>query len=594
MDSPPSSSLPTNDVPGSDEMAPLGAGIDFTDPHSPLAPLYLRGSHLVALLLLGLVFLLYNFVPLWHTDIWGHLKFGRWIVEHRALPAHEPFSPHADHQAPYLNFQWLSQSGLYLVYHLGEQFAGGDSIRRMEGGVEMLHAVHLLLALGCYLALLVAYRRVAGSLPLACVGFVLLLLLDPSLITLFRPQVLGVFLFACLLLALSRPVLSRAALFLVPVLMVLWANLHGSYAVGLVLLGSCLAGRLLAVTANTLRAEGRGKVLVRLRQDAAARRLLLTTVASIAVIGLLNPHGPWLFLYTLQFSRHPNISSLEEWKPLSFTREFGSHWTYLASLFVLIATHLISRRWPTPTAILLIASFGAAPLLQRRMALWWMLLVPWLLLPLWAQWADQPFWKRFHVQTTPSFRKTLLAALFVVIAILWSAPFQWLLHRRPRPLDRSVTSATTWRLAEQLQAGGTEGRWMPPLSRALKRYYPEGRYTGPILASESLGDYLFWALPPEWPMLIYTHLHLFPPDHWAECRTVLFAEPGWQEILDRHQVNLVVVEPESHAGLASALRQSPDWQVVLNETGSPAKRNPSLRLFVALRKKLKFPNRHNR
>ena len=26
-----------------------------------------------------------------HTDLWGHLSFGRWIVEHRALPQSDPF-----------------------------------------------------------------------------------------------------------------------------------------------------------------------------------------------------------------------------------------------------------------------------------------------------------------------------------------------------------------------------------------------------------------------------------------------------------------------------------------------------------------------
>ncbi|HVS38939.1 MAG TPA: hypothetical protein VMS17_25500, partial [Gemmataceae bacterium] len=59
----------------SSEAAPLerlGAGIDFTDPHSPLAPLYLRTSGVVACAVLSVVFVIASIVPLWQSDVWGH------------------------------------------------------------------------------------------------------------------------------------------------------------------------------------------------------------------------------------------------------------------------------------------------------------------------------------------------------------------------------------------------------------------------------------------------------------------------------------------------------------------------------------------
>src|SRR5438105_2431036 len=85
-----------------------GPGIDFTDPNAPLAPYYLQTSHVVAALFIMGIFLFYAlFRPLWHSDFWGHLKFGQWIVEHGRLPDREPFSPFSDSSAPYVNFQWL-------------------------------------------------------------------------------------------------------------------------------------------------------------------------------------------------------------------------------------------------------------------------------------------------------------------------------------------------------------------------------------------------------------------------------------------------------------------------------------------------------
>src|SRR6516225_1259578 len=105
-------SLPKED---SEEELVIGAGIDFADPNSRLAPFYLRTSQVVALALLTFIFVAYTYLPVYHTDVWGHLRFGEYIVENAALPTHEMFSgDFADQSAPYINFQWLAQAGAYL------------------------------------------------------------------------------------------------------------------------------------------------------------------------------------------------------------------------------------------------------------------------------------------------------------------------------------------------------------------------------------------------------------------------------------------------------------------------------------------------
>src|SRR3712207_1260895 len=78
-------------APGDGETIVVGAGIDFTDPNSPLAPLYFRVSHVLAIVLLALTFVLLTWVPVYHTDVWGHLRFGEEIVRQRRLPEREPF-----------------------------------------------------------------------------------------------------------------------------------------------------------------------------------------------------------------------------------------------------------------------------------------------------------------------------------------------------------------------------------------------------------------------------------------------------------------------------------------------------------------------
>ena len=73
------------------EEEPLGAGIDFADPNSRLAPWYLRPSHVVAAAVLAFLFCFMTYFPVWHTDLWAHLRFGETIAQTGHLPEHEAF-----------------------------------------------------------------------------------------------------------------------------------------------------------------------------------------------------------------------------------------------------------------------------------------------------------------------------------------------------------------------------------------------------------------------------------------------------------------------------------------------------------------------
>ena len=111
---------------------------------------------------------------------------------------------------------------------------------------------------------------------------------------------------------------------------------------------------------------------------------------------------------------------------------------------------------------------------------------------------------------------------------------------------------------------------MPELRSALREHYPDGRYRGAIFSSETQGDFLIWALPADLPVLMFTHAHVFGPEHWEACRDVKAGNPGWREFLARHRANLIVVEPDTHGELADQLRKDPEWVVVHDGPESPA------------------------
>jgi hypothetical protein len=115
-----------------------------------------------------------------------------------------------------------------------------------------------------------------------------------------------------------------------------------------------------------------------------------------------------------------------------------------------------------------------------------------------------------------------------------------------------------------------ESRWMPELRTAIRDRFPDGHYHGSIFASETQGDFLVWALPAEWPVLMFTHAHVFTFDYWEACRDVKAGNPGWREFLAAHRANLVIVETESHPELTAALRAEAEWQVVHDGPERPA------------------------
>ena len=152
------------------------------------------------------------------------------------------------------------------------------------------------------------------------------------------------------------------------------------------------------------------------------------------------------------------------------------------------------------------------------------------------------------------------------------------------PLDRALSRGTPWQLAEQLRKPD-ETASLPELTETLAAYGPEKRFHGRVFASETQGDYLLWSLPPETPVLLYTHVHLFAPKYYQNCQIVMRGGTGWEGFLAAYGVNLIAVEADQWPGLRAAVLGDTAWKVVLDESGKADKPDVRTRLFVAVRKK---------
>jgi hypothetical protein len=524
------------------------------------------GAYQVATVsLLVFVFCFVSIQQVWHTDVWGHLRFGEYIVTHRELPKHEMFSgDFADQDKPYLNFQWLAQVSGYLVYEMGARWAGGDAKRQLAGGAFALAIEHAVLVTLRLLVLLIAFRRLTGSAGTALLGIVLVIGFGVDHIFVHRPQAFGELFFALLLLALSQPVLSRNAAVWIPLVMVLWANFHGSFPMGFVLLGAFLAGRAIEIGLERIREVGfRISNLAHwLWRDIALRRLVLVVVLSLVAVAILNPHGPMLYVYSVEMSGHPNIKYMEEWKPLPV--ETMSGYLFLASVAMLVPLVRCSPQRFTPTQVLLLLGFGLQSMTHVRVLVWWSVVVVWVALP--------------HLAALglglPTLGRRLLAGLFVFVSsvaalrlaamlLLWWSPGLWAGLGSELEPQKHVTDKTPWEVSLYLQ----------------DQYDNDQRLKRTIFTSETLGDYLLWDLRLDPPVRVfcYTHVHLLTKKHWEDCMAVKFGEHGWEEILDRNNVQFLIVEDNSlYQVLIEEVRAASDrWSVQFDSPIFVARRKPA-------------------
>lgn len=192
---------------------------------------------LIALLLL-LAFSQW-FLKIADYDFWWHIKSGQFILEHKSLPDKDPFSfsfiendSEDSHRAiVILKSYWISQIVLYLAYAYG----GAAGILLLKFLVFSL----ILLILWRYLAL----RSVSGLISFM---FLSALIFFTKEYLGERPQIFS-FLFATVsFVILDAARTGKKSYYFLPPLMLLWANMHGGFLVGIAFIlvyACCLAVR---------------------------------------------------------------------------------------------------------------------------------------------------------------------------------------------------------------------------------------------------------------------------------------------------------------------------------------------------------------
>ena len=459
------------------------------------------------------------------TDTWWHLRSGQYIVETGQIPFQDPFS-HTVTGKAWIDCYWLAQLLLWGIYH-----------------VFGLGGLALGLALTVLATFVVIFAQCEGNVYVRAFALVLAALTS-ALYWIARPQILSFLLtsvFLYILYLYKQRGVNR--LYVIPLLFIIWVNVHGGFIIGFILLGLYVVGEI----ANNLLGLSDAPIL-RYHQILT----LIGTAVVSAVAVLINPHTyKMLILPFFTVSIGALQDYIQEWASPDFHQMVQQ--PFLWMLFALVAVMALSRLRVDFTDLFLVVVFGYMSLMAvRNMALFALVAAPVLarhgdsalnqLLDAfrrraprsWADWLDRLLAQRFPC--TP-----------LMIAIHWAVLGL---------LALSVLAKAAQPFFPAYAAAELEARL--PVEAA--RFIEDNRLPRELFNSYNWGGYLMWQLYPEYPVFIDGRTDLYDDAFIRRYLQAALGKKGWQQILDEYEVGTILVEKNS--SLSDILRYADGWTAV--------------------------------
>jgi hypothetical protein len=477
-----------------------------------------------------LVLWLGSFISSRDGDLGWHIALGRVILETGTVPTSD-FLSHTMQGRPFVPHEWLAEVIFAALYGVG----GFDAVALLTASAIALTFAGLLAVMLC-----------RGVSPLVAGPLVGLGMLASIVHWAARPHIFT-FLFTLVWATTLEEHRRREEggglrlIWLLPV-MLLWVNLHGAFLIGYELTGTYLAGALLQTVASGGRERAR-----HLRQ---ARDLGLLLSASL-LISAANPVGFDLLRYSVDFVSQgylrdliPELQSPDFHNPL-----------FLPFLLLLAITLAVSvRRELTP--MLLLASWGAFALISFRNVPQFIIIC----LPLIAESAQDTI----RLGVARAIAPEAAAPLRGVVGALVRRGERF--TTQVRAVSGGIPAVVALLVIAALMGRGVrmdlwqQGHGFSPTSFPVSaveqlRPFPPGQR---VFNDAAWGGYLSFCCWPRVTNFVDGRVDFYGEAYMRAYYSALDAEPGWQEVLDRHRIDWVLVYPDRP--IAQWLAQDPAWE----------------------------------
>ena len=483
--------------------------------------------------LVGLLILAFSIRKISSLDVWWHLAAGRWIWEHGQVPKVDVFSHTAAGQ-PWIDVHWLFQVLAYLT----ASWLG-------LAGLTILKALVFLAAFA--ISVLTVRKEHRGPM-LACLA--LLGVLISQVHFLVRPTFISVLFTAVYLCVLEKESGAESRwLWLLPLCHLIWANMHGVAAVGVVMI-------LIYAAAGCWSLYGPLPGGWRTAAQPSRQRLkrLLIAAALCFAASIINPYGlrevtyAWGQFAWVASDAHPVARLLGELKP-GLSPDFAVHplsyFCLWAFTLLTAASFILNRRQLRPSSLLVYCAF-------------------------------------FYLFVS-SFRNSIL---FAVVAIplatenfmvarenLKACSLKWL--GLGTDLRVGACLSAVGLLAVLAAVTGVYYRWdrgdYEPGVGIQRGFYPERttqwlrdtEFRGKLYNDAELGGYLIWHLHPKVPVFIDGRHEVYGPIA-AENALARGDPDAFLAMARKHDISLALVRHADPANqeLLVRLASEADWRLV--------------------------------
>ncbi len=442
-------------------------------------------------------------------DVWWHIKQGSAILATHHVPTKDIYSLTLTGR-PWIAYEWLGDVLLAGTYRLG-------GMRGLEAllillGASILLGLYALATLRCGNSK-AAFVATSATFVMATVSFNL------------RPQMLGYLFLLLTLIALERfRQGKRGALWAIPALMVLWVNAHGSWIIGLGMIGVYLASGLVNFHVGDIEA----------RRWSSSELVQLASVLGLSACAtVVTPYGTALAKYPFEvaFSLPLGVANVIEWQPIPFGSAMGKLFlVVLLGTIVMQVTYQFS--WRLEELLLFLFAAAEATMHVRFLLIFVPIFTP-ILASVLSRWV--PRYDRANDR--PLLNAAMMGVLLAIMA--WYFPSQ-------ADLRRNVAKTYPVAAVDYLNTHSV----------------PE-----PMFNSYGFGGYLIFSRGPEHKVSMDGRSELYErggvlPDH-VELTNI---GPHALSILQKYGYQSCLLNRDEP--LATVLAALPEWQKVYEDSTS--------------------------
>ena len=449
-------------------------------------------------------------------DTGYHVRTGEYILNSHSIPRHDIFS-HLTPPIPWTAHEWLSEVFMALIH-------------RAFGLTGIVIFFAFVIAVTYYLL----FKRILADRPniLVAVLVIMLVIGSSQIHWLARPHV-----FSLLLTVLWYGLLddfqynNKNYLYVLPLIMLLWVNLHGGYIISFVLTGIYLAGDLLKFFFST------GQVKSEYRQKVKS---LGFAILACLIAALINPYGYHILLFPFKLTANKFImDNVQEFLSPNFHESMI--FTYL--LFFMVAIFAISRQNLNIIQLVLILLFSYMSLYSARY------------IPL------------FGIIAAP-----ILTRQGDLVLKQYPGRFTAFLGKRAGRIASVDKSARgyIWPVISVLlvvflvAAGKAEYRFDENIKPvAAVEFLKKEHIKGNMFNNDEFGDYIIYEASPEYKVFFDGRSDMYGEARMKEYFKVIRIEPGWKDVIEKYGITWIIYDAKSV--LSRFLLEGKDWKLVYSD-----------------------------